>query len=197
MKTLSALLSVLALGAGLSQAAMAAERSGVILGAGLNGATLSPRRSGGNQSGLGMELSARYDFGSRWMAFAKTSGASLDDATGTSYTLGHLDLLAHYRFRTDTRRFHPHLEGGFSRRTAHYTSTAEDEVTTRRQAGWGPTFGAGVSYALTPSFAFNASLHHTLGEFSSEQCSSRGDSVRTCATSTRLSVGFNWYPGRR
>ncbi len=197
MKHLTGLLSMLVLGAGALMPAAAAEPGGIVLGAGLNGAMLSPRHSGDTERGIGLELSAGYVLGPRWAVLAKTSGARLEDASGDNYTLGHLDLLGQYRFRSEGHRFQPHLEGGLTRRTAQFARTIDDSRVTRRHAGWGPTLGAGVSYGLRPALALQASLRHTFGEFSGEECSAGGDRVQTCATSTRLSVGFNWTPGRR
>lgn len=196
MNALTKIASVLALGAAASTPAVATEGGGVVLGAGLSGAHLSPRHVGGSESGVGLDLSAGYEFGPRWAALMRTSGARLDNASGDSYTLGHLDVLAQYRFRGDGRRVQLHVEGGLTRRNAQFGRATDDTVATRRQAGWGPTLGAGVKYQTRPSLALQATLHHTLGEFSSEECSSRGERVQTCATSSRLSLGFNWYPGR-
>lgn len=175
----------------------AAERGNVVLGAGVNAATLAPRHAGPEDHGVGLELSAGFAFGSRWSVIAITSGAQLDDAAGESFTLGHLDALAQRRFGASERRLQPHLEAGLSRRSARFASTDGVAGEARRHAGWGPTVGAGISYAITPSLSLGATWRHTFGEFSGKACPSDAEAIRTCATSTRLGAGFSWYPGRR
>ncbi len=68
-----------------------------------------------------------------------------------------------------------------------------EEGGTAQRTILGLTTGGGISYHLTPSASVDWSLRYTFGNLDQPACPGSSDTVRTCATSTRASLGMTWY----
>ena len=64
--------------------------------------------------------------------------------------------------------------------------------------GTGVSFGGGLNYFVSPSWALGGSLKYTMGEFSRVQFDKVSvDGFEIDATSARFNLGFTWFPGGR
>lgn len=196
---LSMLLLVLPLAAGAQSAAPVFNAKGFFLGAALNGSAIdSDELSDGTDSGGGLTLQLGFGFNPSLAIFLEGAAASID-ADGESWILSHGDLGLRYHFVGAARKFVPFVEGSAGTRMG----TLEDATLGGQQgdleiSGPGFTLGGGFLYFFNQGLGLNTSLKWTTGEFTTVKF--RNVSVSGFeydATTTRLSVGLTWFPGKR
>jgi opacity protein-like surface antigen len=112
--------------------------------------------------------------------------------SGEDLHLTHADIGARYSFLSG-QRVRPHLDAAITGKRAEF-DTGSPALDTRG-AGW--TVGGGVSWFLSRSFAFDASLLQSGGALSRFKDDQRIRDVDTVGVnSTRVNIGISWYPGR-
>lgn len=188
---------------------------GFFLGAHLVGAGITSNEDEAddvteNGGGLGVQLG--YGFRNNLAIFADLTGTSMspesDDDEAENYTLGHFDLGVRYHFASPTRALMPYVEGAFTGRAATQTGVFEDPDTGEdieaelELRGTAFTFGGGLQYFVSPRFALNGGLRFSIGSFDDVKLTVGDESIELSdldidATTTRLNLGFVWYPKAR
>lgn len=112
--------------------------------------------------------------------------------SGEDLHLTHADIGARYSFLRG-QRVRPHLDVALTGKRADFDIGSPPLDT--RGAGW--TVGGGVSWFLSRSLAFDASLLQSggaLSQFKDDERIKGLDDVGV--NSTRVNIGIRWYPGR-
>ena len=202
--TIAATLAALALSASpiAAQAPAASSTKGFFIGAHLNGSSVTVDEpefeEEANGGGLGIQLG--YGFTPQFALFIDGTAAQLEDEVA----FGHFDLGVRYAFTSPTRRWVPSIEAAFtSRALMEDDAEIEDEngetvIVDLELLGSGFTFGFGLQYYATPSWAIGAGLKFTGGEFDEVKVDNITiEGFEIDATSTRFNIGVTWFPGGR
>jgi hypothetical protein len=147
--------------------------------------------------GGGLGVSVGYGFNDRLAIHSLTTGAFMTPSGRDDYILTHVDVEGRFTLGRRTSAWAPHLALGATRRTGHFEVPEAAGGGTTRKTTLGLTAGGGLSYHLSPSTSLDWSLRHTLGNLEEPNCPDSEDAVRTCATSTRASLGVTWRPFSR
>jgi hypothetical protein len=110
-------------------------------------------------------------------------------------TLGGVELALRYSIANSGRSLVPYMEmalGGFA---------LQDGIGNRRSelAGGSLSVAGGFNYFVTRQVALNADFRYNMGMFPTASVDSRKitDDARIGFGSSRVNVGFNWYPMAR
>lgn len=184
-------------------AAIAAQQSttrGFNVGVHLSAASLTVESQDRNDAGGG-GIAVGYGLNRNFTIFAQLDGAEFDEQPAGDlegdWRLGHVDLGARYHFASSLRRWVPYLQAAFAYRAvtvgdAVFEGAQADEV---ELSGGGLSLGGGLGYYLNESFALDAQLIWTSGEFTTlriDNTSRTGFDVD--ATSGRFNLGIVWWP---
>jgi hypothetical protein len=106
--------------------------------------------------------------------------------------LGGVELAVRHSFATTSRSLMPYLEmalGGFALEDGFEGGGAE-------LAGGSLSVAGGFNFFVTRRVALNADFRYNMGMFTTVSLESRtiGDDARMRFGSSRVNVGFNWYP---
>jgi hypothetical protein len=178
--------------------------SGLFLGLGLNGSSIqSDDLSSNTESGGGLAGELGYGFTRHFALFINTSAARISSTTG-DFDLGHFDVGARWNFASPSRSIAPFLDVAYGGRAAMesdvvlYDETGQPHQGDLSIIGTGLSFGGGLNYFVSPSWALGGALKWTTGEFSRVQFDKVSvDGFEIDATSARFNLGFTWFPGGR
>jgi hypothetical protein len=175
--------------------------SKVFFSSALNGSLIDVEERDGTDSGAGLMFGVGYGFTSNFAMFVEATGANLrSDAPDDG--LFHFDFGARYHFANPTSELIPFLDAALTGRVvsqddAPFCEIGGCQVGALDMSGVGFTFGGGVMYFATPTFALNGALKATVGEFTDVSF----DNVTVSgfeldATTWRLNLGVVWFPRR-
>jgi hypothetical protein len=178
--------------------------SGFFLGLGLNGSSIqSDDLTSNTESGGGLAGELGYGFTRHFAMFVNASAARISSTTG-DFDLGHFDVGARWNFASPSRSIAPFLDVAVGGRAAVENDVVlYDEAGQMHQGdlsitGTGLSFGGGLNYFVSPSWALGGALKYTIGEFSRVQFDKVSvDGFAIDATSARFNLGFTWFPGGR
>jgi hypothetical protein len=184
--------------------AMRANTSGFFLGLALNGSAISYENSdSGVESGGGLAAQLGWGFTKNFAILLDVAGAAIT-SDGGDYGLAHVDISGRWHFVSPSRALVPFLEVGYAARAAvendvvivdDFGNSLSGDVSL---VGSGVSFGGGLQYHVTPTFALGGSLKWTVGSFSTVKLDDVSvDGLDIKATSTRFNLGFTWYPVQR
>lgn len=146
----------------------------------------------GREAGGGMHLSLGYNFTPAIGVLLHAGGISLNDED--ERVLGGVDLALRYSLRGQSEAVIPYLEmavGGYA---------LEDELAGvgSELSGGTLSVAAGLNYFLTRRFALNADVRYNLGTFTTARIEGRSitDDAAMGFSTSRVNVGFNWFPMR-
>jgi hypothetical protein len=176
--------------------------TGLILGANftgsfvtVDGATVGGRTfdERGREGAGGMHFTVGYAVTPTIAVLLHAGGVLLNEEE--ERTLGGVELALRYSFANSGRSLVPYMEmalGGFA---------LEDGVENGRSelAGGSLSVAGGFNYFVTRRVALNADFRYNMGMFPTVSVDSRKitDDARMGFSSTRVNVGFNWYPMAR
>lgn len=179
--------------------AQSSTTRGFLLGAHLGAATVSIDGSGSTGGGGGVLFG--LGFNRNFTVFLQLDGATLDvndGETAGSWTLGHADLGVRFHFANSLRSWVPYVQGGFSGRVVSLTDIPAANPLSGRDvsiSGTSVSFGGGVMIYPSQAFAVDLGVAVNGGQFTTltvDNTSQTGFAVD--ATSTRINVGFAWWP---
>jgi hypothetical protein len=173
---------------------------GLSLGFHLGGASLAVE--GGDASGGGGGgIRVGYGLNRVITLYAQLDGAQVDvqnsDALAGSWSLAHADIGARFHFANSLRRWVPYLQAAFSTRavSVNEATANEESVGDVSFSGGAFTFGGGLMFYLSRTWALDADLAFTSGEFTSIDVGSFSvDGLDVDAQSTRFNIGVTWWP---
>jgi opacity protein-like surface antigen len=188
---------------------------GIFLGAHLVGARIdidegeNSDNAADDGGGLGLQLG--YGFRNNLALFIDLTGTRMrpeEEEEADEYNLGHVDLGVRYHFASPSRALMPYVEAAFTGRAATQEGTIEHPETGEpvdaeiEIRGTAFTFGGGLQYFASPRFALNAGVRFSTGPFDNVKFKIGDTSIEVedldiDATSTRLNLGFVWYPKAR
>ncbi len=154
--------------------------------------TLIDDRSTSFGGGAGVSLG--YGFRPGFALHVSTSGAALNHPEGDHHLLGHVDVEARFAAVREGRAWTPHLAVGAGTRSVRWGMPEDADGSAEWHGNPGLTVGGGVSYFATPSMSLDLAMRYGFGNLKEMRCPEGGAAERTCATSTRLNIGFTWYP---
>lgn len=143
--------------------------------------------------GLGLRLG--YGFGRVVTVYLGLDAAAFEtddpfvEVDEEEYGVGTLDLGAQFHFGAGQRAFVPYLDVALTGQGVVFDTEGDETTVT----GGGVTLGGGFKYFIARTFAFDTGLLFTLGNFS-EGDGEIAEDIDLDATTTRLNVGFSWYP---
>lgn len=184
---------------GIAQAQESTTR-GFNIGAHLSAASLSVEGEARNEAG-GAGLSVAYGFNRSFALFLQLDGARFDDQATADvegdWTLGHVDLGLRYSFANSLRKWVPYVQAAVDLRAVTVKNPVVDgaERDEAELSGSGLTLGGGIAYHFTETFALDAQLLWTAGEFTTlrvENVTVSGFDVD--ADSGRFNLGVSWWP---
>jgi len=203
MNRVRPLLALVATAFALQPVASAAQESttrGFAIGLHLSGASLSIEDEERDEAGGG-GLTVGYGLNRNITLFLQLDGAQFDEqSTGTvtgDWTMGHADIGVRYNFANSLRRWVPYLQGAFGYRAVAVTDPVVDNVQREEVeiSGSGLTLGGGIGVHLTETFALDAQLLWTGGEFNTLRVDNTSQSgFDVDATSARFNLGILWWP---
>jgi opacity protein-like surface antigen len=182
-----------------AQRAPASSTRGFFAGIHLNGSSVKFDGDGDEEteSGPGLGFQLGYGFTRKVALYFDGTGAALEGDGGNDVGLAHGEIGVRYAFTGPTRRFVPFLEAGIAG-MALVEDDAELETGSTGDvslSGAGFTLGGGVQYYVSPKFALGAGLKFTSGEFTTFKVDNLSvGGFDTDATTTRINLGFVWYP---
>jgi hypothetical protein len=176
--------------------------SGLFLGLGLNGSSIrSDDLSSTTESGGGLAGELGYGFTRHFAMFLNASAARISSTTG-DFDLGHFDVGARWNFASPSRSIAPFLDVAYGGRAAMESDVVMfDEAGQMHQGnlsiiGTGLSFGGGLNYFVSPSWALGGAFKWTMGEFTRVQFDDISvDGFEIDAQSARFNLGFTWFPG--
>lgn len=180
--------------------AQSSTTRGFVLGAHLGAAAVSVEGSDASTGGGGGVIFG-LGFNRNFTVYLQLDGATLDVSNGETagnWTLGHADLGVRFHFANSLRSWVPYVQGGFSGRVVSLTDIPASNPLTGRDvsiSGTSVTFGGGVMIYPSQAFAVDLSVAVNGGQFTTltvDNTSQTGFGVD--ATSTRINVGFAWWP---
>jgi hypothetical protein len=176
-----------------ASSAIRSHSSGFYVGLGYEGDGAEVIQAGAPvESGSGGGLVLGYGFTPKFSIYTESSGATMVAADGSAYTLAHLDIGMRRHFRTGSNVVVPFIQTGLSFRAAQQSL----DIGTATGSGVGASFGVGMNAHFNPALAFSAAATWTYGYFGSYQVdgsATGGEGVD--ALTTRLHLGFIWFPG--
>jgi hypothetical protein len=153
------------------------------------------------ESGGGLRLKLGYGFTRLFARYLEGSAASLRTDEDENWTLAHFDLGGRFSLGSQGSVVVPYLLAALSARAGTQEDVLIQGSTTPRDleiSGAGFTAGGGLLIFFHPSWAFDADLKFTAGEFSKIRYGNVSvDGLEIDATSTRFNVGVSWHPGGR
>ena len=150
-------------------------------------------------TGVGVAGQLGWGVGKYFALVADASGARIGSLNG-NFDLAHLDVGGRVHFVTARRAFVPFVEGGYAWRVvrkegAVMTDPAGTTYTGDMVIGNGFSLGGGLQYFVAPTVSFGGTFKWTTGTFSRLQRDGLYvDGLAMDATSTRVNMGFTWYP---
>ena len=183
----------------LREPTRASSTRGLVLGLNLNGSAFRYDEGGSTPAGPGGSFQIGYGPTHKIAILADVTGALVRD-DGEEAAFAHVDLMARFMFTSQTRRFAPFIEGGYSGFALAQSDIDLGDGTTGEYtlSGAGFTFGAGGQYFVSPRTALSVGLKWTRGEFN--RLDSGGITVNDLgvdATTARFNLGVSWYPTSR
>jgi hypothetical protein len=149
--------------------------------------------SRGREGGGGMQATIGYAFTPRIAVLLHGGAVMLNEEQ--ERTLGGVELALRYSIANSGRSLVPYMEmalGGFA---------LQDGIGNRRSelAGGSLSVAGGFNYFVTRQVALNADFRYNMGMFPTASVDSRKitDDARIGFGSSRVNVGFNWYPMAR
>lgn len=146
----------------------------------------------GREGGGGMHLSLGYNFTPTIGVLLHAGGIVLNDED--ERVLGGVDLALRYSLTGPSEAVIPYLEmaiGGYA---------LEDEAAGVGSQLNGGTLSvaAGLNYFLTRRYALNADFRYNMGIFTTARIEGRSitDDAGMGFSTSRVNVGFNWFPMR-
>lgn len=167
--------------------------TGLSVGVHASSASLTFVEDRSTSLGGGLGLSLGYGITPGFALHLSTSGAVLRPGSDDRWLLGHADVEARFNFVDDIRAWVPHLAVGVGVRTANFEVDGAGDAQGDWHGNPGFTLGGGMGYFVSPSVSLDASLRYSFGNLRQLDCPKSGETVRTCATSTRLNLGASWY----
>jgi len=149
-------------------------------------------------TGVGLAGQLGWGVGKYFALVADASGARIGSLNG-NFDLAHLDVGGRLHFVTARRAFVPFVEGGYAWRVVRKEVVMSDPAgniyTGDMMIGTGFSLGGGLQYFVVPTVAFGGAFKWTTGKFSRLQRDGLYvDGLAMDATSTRVNMGFTWYP---
>ena len=150
-------------------------------------------------TGVGVAGQLGWGVGKYFALVADASGARIGSLNG-NFDLAHLDVGGRVHFVTARRAFVPFVEGGYAWRVVRkeevvMSDPAGNTYTGDMMIGTGFSLGGGLQYFVAPTVAFGGAFKWTTGTFSRLQRDGLYvDGLAMDATSTRVNMGFTWYP---
>jgi hypothetical protein len=176
--------------------------TGLILGVNLtgsfvtvDGATFEEHTfdSRGREGGGGMHFTVGYAFAPGIGVLLHGGGVVLNEEE--ERMLGGVELAVRYSFASSSRSLVPYMEmalGGFALEEGFENGGAE-------LAGGSLAVAGGFNFFVTRRVALNADFRYNMGMVTTVSLGSRtiADDARMGFGSSRVNVGFNWYPMAR
>ena len=177
----------------------------LFLGLGLNGTSMHVDESDVSEdetnNGGGISGQIGWGFTPKFALFLEAGAARINTDDDDDFTLSHVDLGARYHFVSPSRAFVPYLEAALTHRSANADDVQFDDGTGTFEdvdiefSGNGFTLGGGIQFFVSPAWALNAGLKWTTGEFDKLKVDNVSiEDLDIDATTTRLTLGINWYP---
>jgi hypothetical protein len=186
----------------LAQNAARSTTSKLFVGLAANGATVRAKDlDSKTETGGGLSGQLGYGFTPHFAIVADFAGSSMSPSEGDRYGMGHFDLSARYSFANSRSAFVPYLEAGFGGRALSQSDVTMDDgqggtaTGDLMVSGTAFTFGAGMHYFVAPAWALAANFKASTGQFDTvkfQDVSVSGQGMD--AFTTRLSLGFTWFP---
>lgn len=178
-----------------------ANTSRFFLGLSLNGAAIQfDDESSDVESGGGISAQIGWGFTKNFALLLDVSGSAISTDAG-EVGLGHFELAGRWHFASPSRALVPFLEAGLAGRAVveedvlYYDDFGNSTGGDLSLLGSGVSFGGGLQYHLSPAMALGASLKWTVGDFTTVKLDNVSvDGLDIGATTTRLNLGFTWYP---
>lgn len=173
---------------------------GLNVGVHFQGATLSVE-GGDSDGGGGMGARIGYGFNRIFTLYLEGDGIAVDsegsEAVKGTWTLGHVDLGARFHFANALRSWVPYLDVAVGGRFAGIKDlkvNGEDQPDIDFNGG-AFSFGGGISFYFSQTFALDLGLKFTGGEFTEVQIGAGSlGGLDLDASSTRLKLGVVWWP---
>ena len=140
--------------------------------------------------GLGFMLG--YGVSNLVTLFFNVDGASISPEDGENYTLTSADLGARFTFGSGRGKLRPFVEAALS----GAGTEIELEGANLEISGGGIGVGGGILYFFSRQFALDAGLDLVFGNLNSVKVGQVSVDPNISAFTTRLNVGFAWYPGK-
>ncbi|MEN8374559.1 MAG: outer membrane beta-barrel protein [Gemmatimonadota bacterium] len=187
----------------LAAGPLAAQQSttrGFSLGVQLQGASLSVE-DGDADNGGGLGLKLGYGINRIVTLYVALDGAQVTAENAPNLTgewsMAHVDFGARFHFANSLRRWVPYLEAAIGSRVVGVDEAQVDgqDVPDTNFNGAAFTVGGGLSVYVKQSFALDAGLRVSGGEFTEVEVGQVSvGGLNIDATSTRLGVGVVWWP---
>lgn len=147
----------------------------------------------GREGGGGMQFTVGYAFTPTIAVLLHGGGVVLNEEEDR--ILGGVELALRYSFANSGRSLVPYMEmglGGFALEDSFESGSSE-------LAGGSLSVAGGFNYFVSRRIALNADFRYNMGMFPTVSVDSRKitDDARMGFGSTRVNVGFNWYPMAR
>lgn len=183
-------------------AAQSSTTRGFLVGAHFGGAALKPQNNDrANAGGGGVRIG--YGVNRSLTLFFQGDGASfdvegeIDDLIGT-WAMAHADLGARFNFANSLRRWVPYLQGSVTARVVNVTDIPAGNPYSGQEvsfSGAAVTFGGGVMFYTSGSFAIDAGLLFSGGKFTEITAGNTTVSgLDIEAQSSRFNLGVSWWP---
>ena len=147
----------------------------------------------GREGGGGMHFTLGYGFTPRIAVLLHGGGVMLSE--DEERVIGGVDLAVRYSFAEPSHALVPYLEMAVGGGALEQDSGGRDgsELT-----GGSMSVAAGFNFFLTPRVALNTDFRYNTGLFTriSRGGHSIGDSAGLGFSTSRVNLGFNWYPTR-
>lgn len=158
-------------------------------------------QGGDSDGGGGMGARVGYGLNRIVTLYVEGDGIAIDsegsDEVKGTWTLGHFDLGARFHFANALRSWVPYLDVAIGGRFAGIKDlkvNGEDQPDIDFNGG-AFSFGGGISYYFSQTFAMDLGLKFTGGEFTEVSVGAGSLSgLDIDASSTRLKLGIVWWP---
>ena len=173
---------------------------GLNVGVHFQGASLSVE-GGDPDGGGGMGARIGYGFNRIFTLYLEGDGIAVDsegsEVVKGTWTLGHLDLGARFHLANALRSWVPYLDVAVGGRFAGIKDLKVDgeDQPDIDFSGGAFSFGGGISFYFSQTFALDLGVKFTGGEFTEVQIGQGSlGGLDLDASSTRLKLGVVWWP---